>query len=43
MRDYVRFGWRACFASIGFDLVSLAVVFFHISGCIIYCLAISFT
>ncbi|SUP41095.1 hypothetical protein [Veillonella criceti] len=28
MRDYVRFGWRACFASIGFDLVSLAVVFF---------------
>lgn len=28
MRDYVRFGWRACFASIGFDLVGLAVVFF---------------
>lgn len=27
MRDYVNFGWRACFASIAFDLLSLCAVF----------------
>lgn len=27
MRDYVNFGWRACFAGIVFDLLSLCAVF----------------